>query len=338
MSRLGLLALCLATFSACGGDDDSPAASDAGGGVDAGGDTDAASRPSGLFRLDSIDDTESPLGGLLVIDDTAGTATLTFGIRVGNTQTAGDGALTSYAFDEATNVLQLDETSFSAMWRPTATPTVLDLQSQDDGTEYLFHGYEHARSETLSLAGTVRLGPNGPKALPNARVAYVALVRGGTPEAPMFQLLPDAALDQAVDLDGALTATFTMARTEGALGVERISFGAAGVSIGLVVVYQDRDGAPGLGRLVVDGCTGKGTDCIYGVAPIVFAYRDGTSTELAASHYAHLLPGWSAAVPITDRRSDGALGLGSLDPMRAPVLELDVAQDPATVTLPALEF
>jgi hypothetical protein len=305
---------------ACGG----------GGGASVDGDVDqpdgGPALPQGTFTLAEITGGGDPVAALLVLDRDRGA--FTFGLLAGGEQVTGNGARTTYAYDESTGHVQLGGDTYTAEWQPGATSLRLtDMQ----GVSYLFEDTTLTRTETIDLAGRVTLEP-GVDALPDGRVAMVALLRGGD-----FIELPEAGLDQALDFGAGPEVDFQMSRVEGALGVERIAFGAAGIAVAAIVVYQDRDGSPGLDRWEVDDCSDASVDCLRAIAPLFLTYRDGSDPLLDASSYPQLLPGWSVSALIDDDVL-GQLGLGSLDPGTPILFTLRVDPDPTTVELPPFAF
>jgi hypothetical protein len=106
-----------------------------------------------------------------------------------------------------------------------------------------------------------------------------------------------------------------------------------------VVDYEDRYQSAsaatphGLDELAV--CSTSTVDCIRAISPIILAYRNGDSPELAASPYAELREGWTYAVP-TQHRGVGKLGLVSSD-SAAYDFEM-VLGSPSTVTIPQFDL
>jgi hypothetical protein len=209
-------------------------------------------------------------------------------------------------------------------------PEELSVQPTSEVT-LVFQRYNHVAAQTLTVRGKV----SAPEALPSGRVALAFLVRSGA----QVSFSADSRDDAELAFAGA-TATFQLDRTEGALGTERVPYGTAGVALGLVVVYEDRDADAKLGRLFDSDCQVAGQDCVRGVSPILLGYRDGVSPELAASPYAFLFAGWSPAQLVSDSRGGTArAGVTSLDPTTEAVpFDVEVPADPATVVLPGLEL
>lgn len=199
--------------------------------------------------------------------------------------------------------------------------------------------FQLTTGDTLTVQGTaafesqVALVPMGAP-----RIGLVFLLRS-TSGPPGFIQVPGADMP-LVDFGffSDVTETFDLSRTEGALGVERISYGDAFLSVGLVVVYDDVDGSGQLDEFW-NGCTG-GNDCVRGVSKLVVTYRFGSSAELAASPYAFVRgDGWAPSLISPDLRgTTAATGLISLVPDPAPPFDVIVPNDPIDLVLPDLQF
>ncbi len=191
--------------------------------------------------------------------------------------------------------------------------------------------------DTMTVTGTVAFASAvALDAIGAPRVALVFLLRNGGGQ-PDFIQVPGADVPLAdFGLDSAVTETFDLSRTEGALGVERISYGDAFLSIGLVVVYDDVDGDEALGELW-NGCTG-GADCVRGVSKLAVTYLFGSSPELAASPYAFVRgDGWTPSLIVEDLRgATPGLGLVSIVPDPAPPFDVIVPNVVKGVPVPAL--
>jgi hypothetical protein len=253
----------------------------------------------------------------------------------GDLQTSGTGTRASYGF--AGGTLQLGDTTFTAAWQPAADPPTLTL---DQGEEHLvFHAATLTRRDTITIDGRAIVDPLELDPLVEPRVAMVSLLRGNGLEIGYIQIPGDVepGLDVPADLaDG--SHDFTMSRTDGALGVERISYGGTGsISVCALVVYENKDGAPGLGRWAFDGCASGSEDCIRGISSVFLVYRDGQTPELAASPYGHLQPGWTAAALLADQTT-GMPTLGTLDDSVPVQYLVHIPDDPATVQNPFLSF
>ncbi len=198
--------------------------------------------------------------------------------------------------------------------------------------------HTHTTAETLTVQGQISFTGAAPLTpIVTPRVGLVFLLRAaGQPD-----IIEVPGGDMAISgfgSDVAGTATFDLSRTEGALGVERITFGSASASIGLVVVYDDVNGSNMLDSLWTS--CGAGQDCVRGVSWLVVGYRVGSSQELADSPYAFIRPGWTPAAMLLDfRPATATLGLISVD-RSAETLPFDVQvpTDPAGVSLPAFEL
>jgi hypothetical protein len=196
---------------------------------------------------------------------------------------------------------------------------------------FVYAPYVHTRSETMMVGGTVRLETMPPPS--NLRITLAFLVRNG--------FSSDMRDGAALSFTGP-TAVFALNRTAGARGTERVPFGAAGIALGLVVVYEDRTASNNLENLLDSDCTPGGTtkDCVRGVSPILLGYRDADSPELTATPYAFLLGGWTPAVRVTDSRTGTARdGAASLDPTTAPLpFDVEVPANPQAVTVPSFQL
>lgn len=355
-----IVVLCL---PACG-DDDAPtdaAVPDAPQGPDAAppdaGAPDADPSPLGTWRVvslvsgaDTILTTDTDVGGgelvrvngLLQLAASEGSFSLAevrngrLSSQVGNVDTLGfSGDFTSLMLTHSPPVAM----SFDA----AAGTLALEL----DPTNTLnFVRHAHASSETLTVTGQVRVEDDGvpgnmlPIVTPRAAVVHLLRGVGGTE----FIALPadDVALP-AFGASEAQTATFDLSRLEGALGVQRITFGTTGfLAVALIVVYDDIDLDSQLGDLF-GGCASPTSDCVRGVSPIVLGYRVGNSPELADSPYHYLKSGWTWSVVAPDYRlgDPPRVGLVSLDPTTTSVpVDVVVTEDPTTMpaSIPALTF
>jgi hypothetical protein len=205
-------------------------------------------------------------------------------------------------------------------------------------TTYSYERLAAEPVETIGATGRATIEAGGP-ALLNPRVGFVSIVRanGGGLE---FLQVPDnveAGVDVDVDFAGGTSVDFTLSRNEGALGIERIPFGATGFAgLCLIVAYEDRDGDGELTRFTIDACTDAGLDCIRGISPIVLAYRAGDSAELQAAGFGFLRTGWALSVLAQDQRTDGST-LVPLDPTTEPVpIDVTFAADPGSIEFPPL--
>ncbi len=158
-----------------------------------------------------------------------------------------------------------------------------ELTLSPDATHTLsFVPYMPTASNTISVTGTVTMTA-GTFVAP--RVALIFLSRS-------MGFVNDPRDDKPLTFSGN-TASFDLSRTGGALGTDRITFGTtAGISIGMVIVYDDIDQS---GTLDIDSltemCANPAHDCVRGVAALILGYRDGSSSELQESPYQYLQPG-----------------------------------------------
>jgi hypothetical protein len=204
----------------------------------------------------------------------------------------------------------------------------LELRPDADRV-WTFEPFTPTAAETFAVTGTVEIARGAPP-MTSPHAALVHYNREGGE----VVLAHDPRDDQALSLDGGI-GTFDLSRTRPALGTDRIPMGTtAGISIALVVVYDDRDGG-GLTSFFAPCATTSG-DCIRGMSTIVLASRDGTSAELSSSPYALLRRGWSNAVQVTDQRS-GELGLASADE-KTLTHAITVLVDPSGIAAPGFQL
>lgn len=290
--------------------------------VSACGDDGSETLPTGTFRLvgETVNGTSTPeaqLNGALELTATeyglgiarpAPTGVLASYTVMGKTLALGGGGMVPFSVSGDQVTLRPDS---SHVWTfSRVTPTA---------------------AETFPLSGTVQVTRGAPQ-FAHPRAALIRYVR----ELGAVSFFHDPRDDRAIVLDGG-SATFDFTRDRAALGTDRITFGAtAGISIEIVVVYDDRDNSGTLGELF-SPCSETTKDCIRGISNIVLAFRDGMSAELAASPYALLRTGWSNAVTVTDQRT-GRLGLVSADPDKPISHEVLVVVDPASVAAPAFQL
>jgi hypothetical protein len=212
------------------------------------------------------------------------------------------------------------------------------LHLMESPLDVLWGRHTHTSAEVITVQGQISFAGSAPLIpIVTPRVGLVFLLRAAGPPGIIEVPGGDAAIG-GFGSDIADTATFDLSRTEGALGVERITFGSASASIGLVVVYDDVNGNGMLDTLWTS--CGAGEDCVRGVSTLVLAYRVGSSQELADSPYAFVRAGWTPATMVLDfRPATAALGLISVDRSAEVVpFDVQVPTDPAAVTLPALEL
>ncbi len=358
MRRQTALSLTLAAaLAACGNGggptDDAGPAGDAGpvdGAVVDGGGADAAPGPLGLWRM-----TQSTTGGTTIgtsgPDRLSGTLELSsdgmfahaLALVVGGRLDLPDpGTTNDMPGYSASYTLSADNRTITfggwiMTWDP-GPPEVIRLSGPP--TETIYERTSHADTEMLTVQGQISFRDTGsfvPIVTP--RVGLVFLLRAPAGQPDIIEVPGgDVALAGFGDNPSA-TIDFDLSRTEGALGVERITFGTgAFASMALVVVYDDVTGNGQLDTLWTSCAPGQ--DCVRGISPLVVAYRLGSSPELAASPYAYMRKGWTVAVKTQDHRMNpGRLGLISLDKsVQEPPFDVQVPTEPSAVVLPALEL
>jgi hypothetical protein len=197
-------------------------------------------------------------------------------------------------------------------------------------------GYQRIGAEPLTaitIKGNAIVMATG---LDTPRVALVAMLRGTGGVGVKFFAVPT---DVEPMIDVPINPGFLLARTEGALGVERIAFGTTGfAAVNALVGYEDRDHDGKLGRFVIDACTAADVDCIRGVAPLVLAERDGDSAELQAAGYGLMRTGWAVSAVVPDARRTGGTTIVPLDPDKDILMDVTFAADPTTAKFPDLKF
>mgnify|MGYP001592365687 CR=1 FL=1 len=209
------------------------------------------------------------------------------------------------------------------------------------GTELTltFEPWTPTPSETLAVTGQVSVPYTGlfePLVAP--RVALVFLLPGAQPGEMRFIVDPRDDLPLAgFGADETQTASYDLSRAEGALGIQRVTYDTAFISIGMVVVYDDRDQNSTLDELF-QSCQTANQDCVRGISPVLITYRMGDSTALAASPFSFLLPAWSHAAVATELLPGGGerVGVAPLSTATVP-LPIDVwVTFSGPATLPAL--
>jgi hypothetical protein len=279
------------------------------------GDDGSSSLPTGSFRLvaETVGGATTPaerLHGALQVTESD--------VALGLASAQLGGALGAYTMSGST---------LSVTGGPTYETTVEgERVTLAQGTNrWTFQRFTPAASNTLPVTGTVTV-PAGQPALVQPRVAVVFV----SADMPYVNSPRD---DHPLTFtDG--VATFDESRDDGPLGIEVLEWEPHVVvtSIAYVLVYEDRDGSANLNELAV--CTSSTVDCIRAVSPILIAFRMGDNAALAASQYAQLRGGWSAAVPV-QHRTVGKLGVVSLDE-GAYVHDLTIG-DPGAVTIPQFD-
>lgn len=304
--------LLAASFALLGcSDGDKPGAADAG--------PDAASPLIGSWRLTSATlpsgDVPAP-NGWLEITPTE--------YALGTASPGPEGLSTTYTQVAAAEIM-LGDGTLRAIKYPTATSLRLQLAAD------VFSVYERATATTLTtipLSTSIAYAEGAaPMVHPRAALIFLARSQG------QVVFVNDTRDDHPLSFSGS-SVTIDFSRDREALGTERITFGQrAGIAIGMVVVYDDRDESGTLDNLFTP-CTAQTKDCIRGLSRTFLGYRDGTSAELSASPYAFLRTGWSHAVASKDDRAGSPrTGLLSIDPATAGTT-VSLPGDAATVKIP----
>jgi hypothetical protein len=277
--------------------------------------------PIGTWRLVS-----ETIGGNAVLEVDGWLEVTSDQLAYGQGKPAAEGLIASYTLAGATLALS---TGASVPFT-LENPRRLRLELEPQRVLVLEEATSTPRDE-LMVVGTVSLASGAP-AMVMPRVALIFL----PPRDSADTFVNDPRDDKPLSLAGG-AGTFDLSRDRAALGIERITFGqGAAISVGFVVVYDDRDGSGTLHDLF-EACSPTTTDCVRGIAPFLLGYRGGMSPELAASPYGFLRSGWSHAFLATDRRTSASrTGLLSSDPSRTIRYDLIVPVDPASVIIPVL--
>ena len=214
-----------------------------------------------------------------------------------------------------------------ATWDPEAgTLAVTNFQ----GTVEVWTRTPFPRQDAITVPGRIVFGTDAAGTLTNPHLAMIAIKLDEAGAISYGEAGGEVAgIDQPLTLaPDQAEATFTMTRNAAPLANELTHYGAATVAFEAFVLYQDKDGVPGLGTLS-DDCTIAGTDCAYTNSVMYLAYRDGDSPELAASPYSGLTPGWALAAPAS---VEGAgIALTSLDTEGDPSVLLEVVYGSPTL-------
>jgi hypothetical protein len=360
------LSLCFLVIAACDDDDSDPA-------VDAGpdapefdgdvADADVDATPPSAFGLWSIESVErdgitveagaqTKLGrgatrrvnGLLHLDQALGEG------AIGEVHLVGDildEELTVAGAAEF-SVQNQTELEFAGTWTLDwdEKADTLDLTQTGKEATHVIHfvRYQHAAKEDISVGGlAVVAGKDTSYVSP--RVTLVSVTRDSGGAVRYIVVDPAAAEGNDTALPEGfggelLSASFTVGRPEGALGVDRIAYGNGFASVLLIVGYEDKDGNGKLdaARLGESDCSSEALDCVRAVSPFAVAYRAGASAELDASPFNLLLAGWHLSYLGADFRNGGLAVPVPLDPTRAPVPAWLTFQDPENVQLPNFGF
>jgi len=193
--------------------------------------------------------------------------------------------------------------------------------------------YTPANLSTMPLVGNAHL-PSGSTPIATPRVAVAFLLRHVEGRLDDFIVPPNAAGDTndrplgtgAAWMPGDPDRTFDLSRTKAPLGVERIDYNNASASVGLIVLYDDKNAN---GKL--DNLYSTGADDIRGVSRIVVTYRLLDDPELRRSRLRFLPSGWAQALTSTWVTIDGlGTGLVPLD-NTAAALPVDINCEPAHI-------
>jgi hypothetical protein len=317
MAAFALLAL----LGACGDDGD-----DDGGTPDAG-------TVLGEWRLTSVSGVSAPVNGTLLLDEASGVGGYVWlPVPGGRPEFVSlTGLVGTFTWDDAAGVLMLAGDSYNV-----ELGAQLSLHA-GNGTVYSYERLATTPVDTITLTGRATVEAGAP-ALDTPRVALIAMLRGTGGVGVKYYAVPSD-VEPKIDVPAPADQTFTLARAEGALGVERIPFGTTGfITVNLIVAYEDRNHDGQLSRFDVDDCSATpGEDCIRGVAPVVLAARDGDSTELQNAGYGLMRHGWAVSALVDDQRSDGRT-IVPLDPTTPVPVDVTFAANPAAVELPVLMF
>ncbi len=354
-TRLTCLGILLVACAAGGcDDDDNPPASDAA--------PDAASAdagvPTGSWRLVAYTtadgtqtDVDTPVGGVdqrvngtLELDPASGWGAYTHISVVGDRPEfdSTDGVVGDFLFNAELTTLSLGDGVYTSMYVSGAEER---LTLVNGPVTYAYERLARTPAESITLGGRVTIEAGTPTLI-SPRVGLVYVLRGAPPATLAFGQLEDLVEPGAdVELSAGFgtaasdTASFSLIRSEGALGLERITFGDAGfAAVSLVVAYEDRDGDGGLTRFEIDACSNPGVDCIRGISPLVLAYQAGRSPELIAAGYGFLPTGWALGTVIKIQGTDHVTIL-PLDPTTEAVpVDVQFKMDPASVEYPKLQF
>lgn len=171
------------------------------------------------------------------------------------------------------------------------------------GVTLRFERYTPANVNTMTLAGTAELplmfGTTPLTPLTKPRVALAFLLRHLEGRADDFIVPPNTAgdtNDRALG-DGSqwnpgdANRTFDLSRSAPPLGVERIDYGNAATSVGVIVLYDDKNGNSKLDNFAV-----AGADEIRGSSQVLLTYRLLDDPELRLSRLRFLPSGWSQSV------------------------------------------
>jgi hypothetical protein len=204
-------------------------------------------------------------------------------------------------------------------------------------TDSTYERMTHQEQDTLPVTGVVSVEPGADPFAPivTPRVGLVFLVRGGGAQPAIIEVPGGDVALTGFGADPGQTTQFDLSRVEGALGVERIVFGTAFASLGLVVVYDDVNGN-GLLDDLWNSCD-AGEDCVRGVSPLFVAYRLGTSPEIMASPFTFLRERWTPGIASRDLRTGTErLGVVSLDRAAAdaPPYDVVVTRGEGTAVIP----
>ncbi len=308
------------------------------------GDDGGPADPSGEWRLTGVSGVSAPVNGALVLDKTNGAggyaALQVPGGRPDFATIAGGAG----AFTVQGGSLQVGGDTFTIK---TSTATTLEL-TDAAGVTSTYERLDAAPATSIQLAGKASIEAGAP-VLDTPRVALLTMLRGTGGQGVKFLAVPagaaepgiiDAKLPDGFGAAASDSADFSLSRSEGALGVERIAFGTMGfASVNLVVAYEDRDHDGKLSRFDLDDCTAEpGKDCIRGVSPLLLGERDGDSPELQAAGYGLMRSGWALGAVVADARASGRVTIVPLDPTTAVPVDVKFAANPATVKYPALKF